>query len=302
MNITLKQLRYFSTLAREGHFGRAADRCSVSQPALSVQIREMERELGTALFERAPRSVRLTAFGETLLPRVDGILRAMNDLEELANTVQGRLFGRLRLGVIPTIAPYLLPGILAALARSHPETDVQVRETITSRLIYELSERRLDCALVALPVSEPGLEEVPLCTEPMMLVRPRSASGQPVPSLDALPKMRLLLLEEGHCFRDQALSFCNARPETQWEGLDGSSLSTLVQMVGAGLGVTLIPEIAIPVEIHSADVIVDRFPAPEPTRTLGLIWRKNTPQEDDLRVFATLVKDVIDKARSRDRC
>lgn len=288
-NLTLRQFRYFEALARHGHFGRAAAACAVSQPALSVQIRDLEAELGAPLFERGPRQVRLTALGEECLARISAILRAVDELDDLARAAHGDLVGRLRLGVIPTIAPYLLPRLFAEIARSHAGLDLHIRETLTPRLIQELLEGRIDAAVLALPVSEPGLEEIALFEEAFVFVRPASEAGRPVPDGEALQKMRLLLLEEGHCFRDQALSFCNMTAAVPRDGLDGSSLTTLVQMVGAGLGVTLIPEMAVPVETGSAAVSVARFTKPEPSRTIGMVWRKSSPlAEQFLRIAETV--------------
>ena len=179
--------------------------------------------------------------------------------------------------MIPTIAPYLLPTVIGNLTRTHPELDIHVREALTSKLIQELAEGRLDTAIVALPVSEPSLTEVALFAENFLLVRPGEDEGTPVPSSEMLREMRLLLLEEGHCFRDQALSFCNMQSSLPREVLDASSLSTLVQMVSAGMGVTLIPEMAMAVETRSASVSVARFKDPQPSRTIGMIWRKTSP-------------------------
>jgi LysR family transcriptional regulator, hydrogen peroxide-inducible genes activator len=290
LNVTLKQMRYLDALARHGHFGRAADACAISQPALSMQIREMERELGTALFERGPRTVTLTGFGEDVLARVREILRRVGEVEDMARAVRDRAAGRLRIGVIPTVAPYLLPRIVGELSARHPGLDLQLRETVTPRLLSELAEGALDTAIVALPVSEPAFSEVPLFTEDFVLVRPGADAGRPVPSPERLREMRLLLLEEGHCFRDQALSFCNMSPSAPREMMDGSSLSTLVQMVGAGLGVTLIPEMAVEVETRSADVSIARFAAPGPRRTIGMIWRRSTPLADLLREVSGIVR------------
>ena len=288
--ITLRQLRYFEALARHGHFGRAAEASRVSQPALSVQIRDLEAELGAPLFERGARQVRLTSLGEAFASRVHLILRAVDELGDLARAGDDALVGRLRLGIIPTIAPYLLPRIIGRLSLSHDGIEVSVRETLTERLIDELRDGRLDAAIVALPINEPGVEEVPLFEESFVLVRPGADAQQPVPDPQALAKMRLLLLEEGHCFRDQALSFCKLKPAVPHEGLDGSSLSTLVQMVGAGIGVTLIPEMAVLVETRSANVTVSRFPAPQPTRRVGMIWRKTSPLAAQLSQIAEEVR------------
>jgi LysR family hydrogen peroxide-inducible transcriptional activator len=290
INLTLKQMRYFDALARHRHFGRAADACAVTQPALSMQIREMERALGTALLERGPRSVSLTAFGEDVLARIREILRTLGEVEDMARAVRDRLAGRIRLGVIPTVAPYLLPRIVGELTAHRPGLDLQLRETLTSRLLEELADGSLDTAIVALPVSEPAFEEVPLFSEDFVLVRPGAEADLPVPSPERLREMRLLLLEEEHCFRDQALSFCRMTAAAPREMMDGSSLSTLVQMVGAGLGVTLIPQMAVEIETRSADVALARFEAPAPSRTIGMIWRRSTPLAEQLRDFSDIVR------------
>ncbi|RVD64834.1 hydrogen peroxide-inducible genes activator [Mesorhizobium sp. M7A.F.Ca.ET.027.03.2.1] len=298
-NLTLKQLRYFEALARHNHFGRAADACAISQPAISVQIRELEETLGTELFQRGPRQVRLTNFGEEFALRVRDILRSVDELTDLARASRDRLVGRLRIGVIPTIAPYLLPAIIGNLARMHDGLDIHVRETQTQKLIQELADGRLDAAIVALPVSEASLTEIVLFAENFVLVRPGEDEGKPVPNREMLREMRLLLLEEGHCFRDQALSFCNMHSARPRELLDGSSLSTLVQMVGAGVGVTLIPEMAVPVETRSAAVSIAHFANPQPSRTIGMIWRKTSPIAKQLLLISEVVRQAAEALRAQ---
>jgi LysR family transcriptional regulator, hydrogen peroxide-inducible genes activator len=297
--ITLRQLRYFNALARQGHFGRAAETCAISQPALSMQIRDLEDALGGVLLERSPRQVALTTFGEEAAPRVRDILRLVDELEDLARASRDRLAGRLRIGMIPTIAPYLLPEVIGNLTRMHPELDIHVRETLTPKLIEELADGRLDTAIVALPVSEPSLVEVALFSEHFLLVRPGEFEGTPAPSSKTLRAMRLLLLEEGHCFRDQALSFCNMQSTPPREVLDASSLSTLVQMVSAGIGVTLIPEMAVAVETRSASVSVTRFKNPQPSRTIGMVWRKTSPLARQLLQFSEVVRLSADALRKQ---
>lgn len=288
--LTLKHLRYFEALAQHRHFGRAADACAISQPALSMQIRDLEEMLGTPLVERGYREVRMTQFADIFVERARDILRSVDELGDLARASRERLVGRLRIGVIPTIAPYLLPSIIENLTRTYEGLDIHVRETLTPRLLEELSDGRIDTAIVALPISEPSLTEIPLFEERFVLVRPDSEACAPVPNAEGLREMRLLLLEEGHCFRDQALSFCSMQTVRPWEGLDGSSLSTLVQMVGMGLGVTLLPEMAVDVEAHSAAVDVANFAEPQPSRTIGIIWRKTSPLSDQLMQIAELVR------------
>ena len=299
IRITLRQLRYFDALIRHGHFGRAAEACAISQPALSMQIKELEEALGGALLERSARKVALTKFGEELAQRVRDILHSVDELGDFARASRARLTGRLRIGMIPTIAPYLLPILMENLTRTHPEVDIYVREALTSKLIQELAEGRLDTAIVALPISEPSFTEVALFAENFLLVRPREDTGKPVPSSKMLREMRLLLLEEGHCFRDQALSFCNMKSALPRDMLDASSLSTLVQMVSAGMGVTLIPEMATAVEARSASVSVARFKNPQPSRTIGMIWRKKSPLARQLLQLSEVVCRSADVLREQ---
>jgi len=297
INLTLKQLRYFEALARHGHFGHAADACAISQPALSMQIKELEEQLGAELFDRSARQARLTNFGEEFALRVRGILRSVDEVGDLARALKDRLVGRLRIGVIPTIALYLLPTLIGNLTRTHADLEIHARETLTSNRIADLSEGRLDAAIVALPISEPSLAETALFSENFVLVRPLADAAKPVPNREMLREMRLLLLAEGHCFRQQALSFCNLHAAPPRELLDGSSLSTLVQMVSAGIGVTLIPEMAVPVETRSAAVSVARFRGQQPSRTIGMVWRKTSPLARHLTQIADIVRQSADDMR-----
>lgn len=298
-NLTLKQLRYFEALARHGHFGRAAEVCAISQPALSLQIKDLEGSLGAILFERGSRQVQLTGFGEEFARRVRSILQSVDELGDLARASQDKLAGRLRIGIIPTVAPYFLPSLVRDLTRAYAGLDIHVRETLTAKLIRELIDGRLDMAIVALPTSERAFTEVPLFSEHFVLVRPGEEEGMPPPNVEALREMRVLLLEEGHCFRAQALSFCERHAAAPREILEGSSLSTLVQMVGTGIGVTLIPEMAVPVETRSADVSVTRFRSPEPSRTIGMIWRKTSPLAAQLHQMAGVVRQSAGLLRTQ---
>ncbi|TCO71637.1 LysR family transcriptional regulator [Rhodovulum euryhalinum] len=294
----MKHLRYFEALARHGHFGRAAEACGISQPALSVQMKELEALLGAPLIERGARQIRLSGLGEALAERAREILRAVDELDDLARASRGTLSGRLRIGVIPTIAPYLLPGLIKELGTRNPALDIRPREAVTQTLIRDLVAGRLDLAIVALPVSEPALHEEPLFDEEFLLVRPLADADKPVPCAESLREMRLLLLEEGHCFRDQALSFCNPSSLAPRDLMEGSSLSTLVQMVGAGIGVTLIPEMAIATETRSAEVSVVRLPAPRPRRTVGMVWRKTSPLAPQFAGIARMLPGCGGRASS----
>jgi LysR family hydrogen peroxide-inducible transcriptional activator len=290
-NVTIKHLRYFEALAQHGHFSRAAEACAISQPALSLQIKELEEILGAQLFERGARQTRLTALGHEFVVRVRDILRGVDELDDLARGSGSALAGRLRIGVIPTVAPYLLPSVIRHLSARFPAVDLRPREAVTQKLIEELAEGRLDAAIVALPVSQPSLREQPLFDEEFVLVRSAKDADRPVPSAEMLREMRLLLLDEGHCFREQALSYCKL-PSTPRDLIQGSSLSTLVQMVGAGIGVTLIPQMAVAVETRSAPVAVARLPVPRPSRTIGIVWRKSTPLSAQLAEVAEIVRQA----------
>lgn len=285
-NISLRQLRYFEALAEHGHFGRAADACAISQPALSIQIKELEETLAAPLIERGNRTLRLTAFGQQVLERAAAILKSVDDLGDFARASKGQFAGRLRVGIIPTIAPYLLPSLVTQFSALYPETELSLRETLTQTLISEIESGQLDCAILALPLSLPGITEHPLFTEEFVLIRPEAEKDLPQPDREGLREMRLLLLEEGHCFRDQALSFCEMPKNRPRDLLDGSSLSTLVQMVGAGIGVTLIPEMAVPVEVNSAAVSVSRLKGRQPNRHIGMVWRKGSALSDQFETLA----------------
>ena len=267
--------------------------CAVTQPALSVQIKDLEDQLGMALFERSTRQVRLTGFGEDFAKRVRDILRSVDELGDLARAAQGGMSGQLRIGVIPTVAPYLLPDVVRILADTYQGVELKIRETLTPRLIDELDAGRLDAAIMALPLAEPTLEEFPLFDEEFVLIRPEGDRNLPVPAADQLREMKLLLLEEGHCFRDQALAFCSMNASGAREMLDASSLSTLVQLVGSGVGVTLIPDMAVPVETRSANVSVARFGGVPPKRSIGLAWRRSSSLAPQLLQMAQSIRAAL---------
>ncbi|MFO7484242.1 LysR substrate-binding domain-containing protein [Oceanibaculum nanhaiense] len=290
IDISMKHLRYFEALAQHRHFGRAAEACSISQPALSLQVKELEEIVGAPLVERGTRQIRLTGLGESFAARARIILRAVEELGDLARASHRPFSGQLRLGVIPTVAPYLLPSVINSLTLRYPALDLLPRESTTQRLIGELMNGRLDAAILALPVSEPALTAVSLFEEEFFLVRPQADADKPAPSAETLQDMRLLLLEEGHCFRDQAISFCKISVSPSHDLIEGNSLSTLVQMVGAGIGVTLIPEMAVPVETRSAPVSVVRLASPRPSRTIGMVWRKTNPLSDELAQIAEVIR------------
>ncbi|WP_421709789.1 hydrogen peroxide-inducible genes activator [Algihabitans sp.] len=297
IGLTLKHLRYFEALATHEHFGRAAEACAITQPALSLQIKELESMLGGALVERSSRKVHLTTLGEDFVARARKILFDVDELGDLVRASKDQFAGRLRLGVIPTVGPYLLADTIKALTGRFPGLEIQPRESVTKSLIEDLHKSNLDAAIVALPISEAALQEFSLFEEDFVLVRPIEDAERPVPTANKLKEMRLLLLEEGHCFRDQALTFCEMEKSSPRYLMEGSSLSTLVQMVSAGMGLTLIPEMALPLETRSAQVAVARFPRPSPSRRVGMIWRKTNPLAEHLMQVGAIVRKVSQSRR-----
>lgn len=291
--VTLRQLRYLDALAESLHFGQAADACAVSQPALSMQIKELEDELGVTLVERRKSGIVLTEEGAEIVGRGRAILASTRDLIDYAKHRGQVLSGTLKLGAIPSIAPYLLPAALPELQRRFPELVLQLRETITETLVRELVGGDLDLILVALPVEDAELETLPLFDDKFVLAARAGKKRRQASATKMLAEERLLLLEEGHCLRDQALSFCRLVSTEARESFGASSLATIMQMVAFGHGVTLLPEMAVASELRGRDDIrLLRFPAPEPAREIGLAWRKTSPRKADFKAFASLLLDV----------
>jgi LysR family transcriptional regulator, hydrogen peroxide-inducible genes activator len=293
--ITLRQLRYFSALAEHRHFGRAAQACSISQPALSMQIRELEKLLGVELVERRPGEAVLTDFGLEVARRGERMLAAERDLVDLARGRGGLLAGRLILGVIPTVAPYLLPKILPALQGRFPDLRIELRETQTRHLLNELARGVLDVVMLALPAPEAEVDTIRLFEDPFLLAvpaddpRPRAARV----SADDVDQQRLILLEEGHCLRNQALAYCGTARHDGTMGLGATSLATVMQMVANGYGVTLLPQMAVDVEARDERVKLLHFAPPRPSRTIGLAWRRTSPRKADFTELAQLISTAF---------
>ena len=293
--ITLKQLRYFDAVAQCGHFGQAADHCRVTQPALSMQVLELEKTLGVSLIERRHRQLILTDAGREIERRTRGILSQVRDLSDYARSLGGALTGVLRLGVIPSLAPYTLPPLLPLIQARYPDLDLRIRETQTDTLVGELLEGTLDVLLLALPIEHRDIDTIALFDDRFHLaVPPGREITEPVQTTpELLATDRLLLLEEGHCLRDQALSFCQLRQVDHIDTFGASSLSTIVQMVASGLGMTLLPESCIDLEVRDDRVKLLRFADPEPFRTVGLAWRATSPLKDEFAEFGNLVKKAV---------
>ncbi|GAB4320123.1 MAG: LysR substrate-binding domain-containing protein [Candidatus Sumerlaeia bacterium] len=287
-SISLRQLQFLVALAEHGHFGRAARACHVTQPALSEQIRRLEDALGVTLVDRSRRGAALTEIGRLTADRARVILRQTADLVEAAHHSREMFALPIRLGVIPTVAPYYLPGILPRLRREHPRLQLFLREDLTARLLDQLHEGRLDLALLALPVRDEGLQIEELMSEDFVFVAPPGTrwNRRKRISTDDLAGQDILLLEEGHCLRDQALEICGPAQAVEQQQFRAASLGTLVQMVANGLGATLLPQMALGVEVRRSDrLIVLPFRPPVPKRRIGLVWRRGAPRLRELQVL-----------------
>jgi LysR family transcriptional regulator, hydrogen peroxide-inducible genes activator len=298
--ITLRQLRYLSALAKHGHFGRAAEACAVTQPALSMQIRDLERTLGVAVVERRPGEVMLTEVGREIARRGEDVLSASRDLVDFARQRSGLLTGRLTLGVIPSLAPYLLPRILPELQSRFPELRLELRETQTRQLVEDIKSGALDAAMLALPVGEPDIDSMVLFEDLFLLAVPADDPRLETTRVAArdIDQSRLILLEDGHCLRDQALAFCATATRRRTSGAGGtafgaSSLTTVIQMVAGGYGVTLIPQIAADVERRDQRVRFLRLKNPQPGRSIGLVFRRTSPRKADFAALGEVVKECM---------
>ena len=292
---TVKQLQYLVALRRFGHFGRAADACFVTQSTLSAGLRELETLLGITLVERTRRVVRFTALGEKIADKAMTVLRETEELAEMARA-QGRpLHGELRMGVIPTIAPFLLPTMLPRLREQWPELKLYLREETSNAACEALHRGQLDCVLLALPFGCGEVDSAPLFEDPLFVAYPRGEAPA-AKSIDAadIDENRLLLLEDGHCLKDHALSACN-RPELRANAaMMGTSLHTLVQMVDNGLGVTFVPGMAIEAGILSGtDVDTKPLRSDHPYRSIALIWRRSSPRESEFQLLATTLRRIV---------
>ena len=292
--ITLRQLRYLTSVARHRHFGRAANDCAISQPALSMQVRELERELGAKLVERRPNDIALTDTGIEVAQRAERILAATRDLVDFARH-RDVLSGPLRLGIIPTLAPYVLPRVLPRLQADYPQLRLEVRETQTKILLDELIRGELDAVMLAMPAEGVDVETLALFDDRFLLAVPASDKlpARTRVGIEDVDQRRLILLEEGHCLRDQALAFCAARRRDAPAGLGATSLTTVMQMVANGYGVTLVPEVAIDAELRDARVKLLRFSEPEPGRSIGLAWRRTSPRKQDYETLGRFIMKIV---------
>jgi LysR family hydrogen peroxide-inducible transcriptional activator len=293
--MNLRDLRYLVSLADLRHFGRAAEACHVSQPTLSTQVRKLEEELGVTLVERAPRQVMFTAVGREIVERARRVLADVEQLREAARRTTDPEAGSLRLGMFPTLGPYLLPHVVPGLRARFPRLELLLVEEKTETLLGMLRDGRLDAAVLALPLHDEGLESEFLFEEPFLLAVPAGhalaeATGL---RLSQLAREHLLLLEDGHCLRDQALEVCALAGAGEKEGFRATSLETLRQMVSAGVGITLLPMLAVqPPVPPSASLRIVPFRDPPPSRRVALVWRRSSARSDFLRDLAGVLREA----------
>lgn len=292
---TLKQLQYLVALRKQGHFGRAADACFVTQSTLSAGLRDLENLLGIVLVERTRRVVRFTALGEKIADKAVRLLREAEELAQMARAEGEPLHGELRMGVIPTIAPFLLPAMLPRLRDEWPSLKLYLREETSQAACQALHRGQLDCVLLALPFGCGDVDSAPLFDDPLFVAFPRgeAPAGSTV-EVNAIDEDRMLLLEDGHCLKDHALSACN-RPELRAQAsMMGTSLHTLVQMVDNGLGITFIPSMAIDAGILDG-TRVDAKPlrSDHGFRRIALIWRRSSPRENEFQLLAASLRRIM---------
>jgi LysR family hydrogen peroxide-inducible transcriptional activator len=298
MTVTLRQLRYLDALAATGHFGRAAEEAGISQPALSMQIRELEMALGGAVVERTATGATLTELVREAAARSGRILALVRDLEQLGIAQGAALAGPLRLGIIPSVAPYLLPKLIAAAAKKHPGLRLTIRESVTRVLVAELAAGTLDAIIPSVPLGGDDFVEAPVFDDRFLLATPRnSPHAKRKPALaELISADELLLLEDGHCLRDQALAVCAAIDPRRLKSYGATSLSTVLHLVAAGHGITFVPEMAIDAPLRAnRDIALVPFAPPAPHRTIGIAWRRTSPRERDFRALAALVRPLAAK-------
>ncbi len=294
--MNLRDLRYFVALAETGHFGKAAERCFVSQPTLSAQIKKLENYLGVQLIERQPRRVTLTEMGARILPLARRMLQESDEIVALARNEHDPLSGKLKVALIPTIGPYLLPIVMRKLRRQLPRLKLMLYEYQTQPLLEKLRAGDIELGILALPVPLDGLEARELYHEPFTVAVPNNSelAKKSTMKIDDLSGETLLLLEDGHCLRDQALDVCGRIEAKESEDYRATSLETLRQMVAAGLGVTLLPELATRGPFGSGQgLTVKHFARPVPSRTVGAVWRKSSARAEAVNALCEVIETTM---------
>jgi LysR family transcriptional regulator, hydrogen peroxide-inducible genes activator len=298
---SLQQLRFLCALAERGHFGRAAESCAVTQSTLSGGIKELEARLGVTLFERSHRHVMPTPLGREMAARAQRLLVDAEELVALARSAQQPLSGPLRFGVIPTVGPYVLPSLLPHLGKTLPKLKLYVREAQTSVLLDKLAGGELDILLVAIPYELGDVEAVEITEDPIVVAMPRNhpLAQHKVVSREDLAREQLLLIEDGHCLRNHSLQACRIVDPVRNEVFQATSLRTLVQMVAAELGITLMPQIAVDSELASTRNVVIRPLSPDkPFRTLVLAWRQTSSRSAEFRMLGNLIRECLTRAKT----
>jgi LysR family transcriptional regulator, hydrogen peroxide-inducible genes activator len=292
---SLKQLQYLVALSEAGHFGKAAKACFVTQSTLSAGIRELESLLGLMLVERTRRVVRFTPLGNTMVAKAHRILREAEELTAMARAADKPLAGELRMSVIPTIAPFLLPKLLPALRRQYPELKLYLREEASAAACESMHHGQVDCVLLALPFPAGDVEHASLFEDALFVAFPKDDPRDPPAKIspDMIDETRLLLLVDGHCLKDHALAACN-RPELRSSAaMMGTSLHTMVQMVDNGLGLTLIPEMAVKAGLLDGTQVIARpLDAEHASRNIALVWRTNSPRREEFEMLATALRGL----------
>ncbi|HEX4153574.1 MAG TPA: LysR substrate-binding domain-containing protein [Steroidobacteraceae bacterium] len=294
--MNLKDLKYLVALADTGHFGRAAERTFVSQPTLSAQIKKLEDFLGVKLVERQPKNVQLTEVGKQIVVRARHMLNEGDEIVALARDNTNPLCGKLKIALIPTIGPYLLPRVMQKLRKALPELKLMLYEYQTESLLKRLRDGEIDLGVIALPTDEEGLESRALYKEVFTVALPNNhpLAGKSTIKVQDLKDQTLLLLEDGHCLRDQALEVCSRIDIREPEDFRATSLETLRQMVMAGLGITLMPEFAVEPPFGSQrGLTVRQFGKPPPLRTVGAVWRKTSTRAAAIDAVCDVVHDVM---------
>ena len=295
---SIKQLKYLCAVAEHKHFSKAAAACHVTQSTLSVAIQDLESQLGVVVFERNKKTVLITPLGEKLLHQARGILGAVEDFVSLARANEGALSGEIRLGVIPTIGPFILPPILKNLRKSYPRLKLYLKEALSAQLLLQLQQGRLDLIMLAFPYAMPDMETVNLFRDEFLLCLPPGHMLEKAKQVkqQQLRGESLLLLEEGHCLRDHALEACKLQSADTDLVYQGTSLHTLVQMVANGLGVTLLPEMAVQANVlGDTHLQLKHFSSENVSREIGMAWRRSDPRRDDYLLLAEFIQSHMVK-------
>lgn len=297
MAINLRDLEYLVAVDEERHFHRAAERCFVSQPTLSGQIKKLEERLGVQLVERSTRQVVMTDVGRAVAEQARQVLAAARSVEDIAQTFHDPMAGELQLGLIPTLAPYLLPLIMPALKKRFPKLKLWLHEQQTAVLLERLRNAELDLLILALPVEASEFVEQDLFREPFWLALPRTdpLARRKKASLADINERELMLLEEGHCLREHALDVCLTAGASEYAAFHATSLETLRHMVGEGMGITLMPQLALPKRLTKSDPVAYLpFPEPSPSRRIGMLYRKGSYREEAFRALAETICETVE--------